>query len=55
MSIGSVYETAYRGDFNQVKVKVDEDNGIITTPDSVSFPIISLLFHLLKIISIHLL
>ena len=36
MSIGSVYETAYRGDFNQVKVKVDEDNTLVNTPDSVS-------------------
>lgn len=35
MSIGSVYETAYRGDFNQVKVKVDEDHGLINAPDSV--------------------
>ncbi|XP_035433063.2 26S proteasome non-ATPase regulatory subunit 10 [Spodoptera frugiperda] len=34
MSIGSVYETAYRGDFNQVKVKVDEDHGLINAPDS---------------------
>ncbi|XP_047024086.1 26S proteasome non-ATPase regulatory subunit 10-like [Helicoverpa zea] len=34
MSIGSVYETAYRGDFNQVKVKVDEDNALINRPDS---------------------
>ncbi|KAJ8730108.1 hypothetical protein PYW07_017146 [Mythimna separata] len=34
MSIGSVYETAYRGDFNQVKVKIDENNELILTPDS---------------------
>ncbi|KAJ8728142.1 hypothetical protein PYW08_016527 [Mythimna loreyi] len=34
MSIGSVYETAYLGDFNQVKVKVEEDNALIHTPDS---------------------
>lgn len=36
MSIGSVYETAYRGDFNQVKVKVDQDSTLVKTPDSVS-------------------
>ncbi|XP_032520773.2 26S proteasome non-ATPase regulatory subunit 10-like [Danaus plexippus] len=33
MSIGSVYETAYRGDFNQVKVKIDADSSLISTPD----------------------
>lgn len=36
MSIGSVYETAYRGDFNQVKVKIDADSSLISTPDEVS-------------------
>lgn len=35
MSIGSVYETAYKGDFNQVKVKIDENSRLIETPDSV--------------------
>lgn len=35
MSIGSVYETAYKGDFNQVKVKIDANNRLIETPDSV--------------------
>ncbi|XP_063533585.1 26S proteasome non-ATPase regulatory subunit 10-like isoform X1 [Cydia strobilella] len=34
MSIGSVYETAYKGDFNQVKVKIDQDATLITTTDS---------------------
>ncbi|XP_050671183.1 26S proteasome non-ATPase regulatory subunit 10-like [Leptidea sinapis] len=34
MSIGSVFETAYKGDFNQVKVKVDEDLVLIRTPDT---------------------
>lgn len=36
MSIGSVYETAYKGDFNQVKVRTDQDASLVTTPDSVS-------------------
>lgn len=35
MSIGSVYETAYKGDYDQVKVKIDEDISLIDTPDSV--------------------
>lgn len=35
MSIGSVYETAYKGDYNQIKVKIDEDISLIDTPDSV--------------------
>ncbi|XP_013143652.1 PREDICTED: 26S proteasome non-ATPase regulatory subunit 10-like [Papilio polytes] len=34
MSIGTVYETAYKGDFNQVKVKIDNDKSLIETPDS---------------------
>ncbi|XP_068632103.1 26S proteasome non-ATPase regulatory subunit 10-like [Battus philenor] len=33
MSKGSVYETAYRGDFNQVKVKIDSDKSLIETAD----------------------
>ncbi|CAK1547186.1 unnamed protein product [Leptosia nina] len=33
MSIGSVYEKAYKGDFNQVKVKIDEDKTLAVTPD----------------------
>lgn len=37
MSIGTVYENAYKGDFNQVKVKIDEDKSLVTTPDSVRF------------------
>lgn len=36
MSIGTVYEKAYKGDFNQVKVKIDDDKSLVTTPDSVS-------------------
>lgn len=36
MSIGTVYETAYKGDFNQVKVKIDNDKSLIETPDSVN-------------------
>lgn len=35
MSIGSVYETAYKGDFNQVKVKLDEDSSLVQRPDEV--------------------
>ncbi|CAH2087175.1 unnamed protein product [Euphydryas editha] len=34
MSIGTIYEKAYKGDFNQVKVKIDEDKYSIITPDS---------------------
>ncbi|XP_013199739.2 26S proteasome non-ATPase regulatory subunit 10 [Amyelois transitella] len=34
MSIGSVYETAYKGDFNQVKVKIDQNEALAKTPDS---------------------
>lgn len=52
MSIGSVYETAYRGDFNQVKVKVDEDNALINTPDSVSFYLLVWGDFILQIISL---
>lgn len=37
MSIGTVYEIAYKGDFNQVKVKIDQDQSLAKTPDSVSF------------------
>ncbi|RVE51250.1 hypothetical protein evm_004054 [Chilo suppressalis] len=33
MSINSIYETAYKGDFNQVKVKVDADKSLVITPD----------------------
>ncbi|GBP41978.1 26S proteasome non-ATPase regulatory subunit 10 [Eumeta japonica] len=33
MSIGTVYDIAYKGDFNQVKVRVDEDANIIHKPD----------------------
>ncbi|KAL4721631.1 hypothetical protein ACJJTC_010879 [Scirpophaga incertulas] len=33
MSINSIYETAYKGDFNQVKVKVDEDTTLVHTAD----------------------
>lgn len=36
MSIGSVYETAYKGDFNQVKVKIDQEASLVTTRDSVT-------------------
>lgn len=36
MSIGSIYEKAYKGDFNQVKVKVDEDVSLLNNSDSVS-------------------
>lgn len=35
MSIGSVYETAYKGDYNQVKVRIDEDTSLVKTPDQV--------------------
>ncbi|CAH2037474.1 unnamed protein product, partial [Iphiclides podalirius] len=34
MSIGTVFEKAYRGDYNQVKVKIDEDKSLIHTNDS---------------------
>ncbi|KAJ0177213.1 hypothetical protein K1T71_007222 [Dendrolimus kikuchii] len=33
MSIGTVYETAYKGDFNQIKVRIDRDKSLIHTPD----------------------
>lgn len=36
MSVGTVYDYAYRGDFNQVKVQLDEDKELITSPDLVS-------------------
>lgn len=36
MSINSIYETAYKGDFNQVKVKVDENFALLKTTDEVS-------------------
>lgn len=36
MSIGTVYEKAYKGDFNQVKVHIDSDETLVTTVDSVS-------------------
>lgn len=42
MSIGSVYETAYKGDFNQVKVRTDQDTSLVKTPDSVSSYLIPL-------------
>lgn len=35
MSIGSIYETAYKGDFNQTKVRIDADKSLINTPDEV--------------------
>ncbi|XP_038211865.1 26S proteasome non-ATPase regulatory subunit 10-like [Zerene cesonia] len=34
MSIGTIYEKAYKGDFNQVKVQLDTDASLIKTPDS---------------------
>ncbi|XP_034830693.1 26S proteasome non-ATPase regulatory subunit 10-like [Maniola hyperantus] len=34
MSIGTVYEKAYKGDFNQVKVKIDEDKSLIAAADT---------------------
>ncbi|KAI8435966.1 hypothetical protein MSG28_004126 [Choristoneura fumiferana] len=30
-----VYETAYKGDFNQVKVKIDQEASLVTTRDSI--------------------
>ncbi|CAG9133376.1 unnamed protein product [Plutella xylostella] len=33
MSVGTVYDTAYRGDFNQVKVKLDENVELVKTAD----------------------
>lgn len=36
MSVGTVYDTAYRGDFNQVKVKLDENVELVKTADPVS-------------------
>ncbi|XP_075973107.1 uncharacterized protein LOC142974576 [Anticarsia gemmatalis] len=33
MSLGSVYETAYKGDFNQVKVKIDQDISLVKRLD----------------------
>ncbi|KAG6445296.1 hypothetical protein O3G_MSEX003873 [Manduca sexta] len=33
MSIGSVYEIAYKGDFNQVKVKIDQDKSLVSKTD----------------------
>lgn len=49
MSIGSVYETAYKGDYNQVKVKVDQEKSLVTTPDEVSLlqsAILEILLHI---------
>ncbi|CAH0723418.1 unnamed protein product, partial [Brenthis ino] len=34
MSIGTVYDKAYKGDFNQVKVDIDSDETLLTTVDS---------------------
>ena len=39
MSIGTIYEKAYKGDFNQVKVKIDSEKPLITAPDTVSIKI----------------
>lgn len=36
MSVGTVYDTAYRGDFNLVKVRLDADADLVKTSDSVS-------------------
>ncbi|KAL0893047.1 hypothetical protein ABMA27_014699 [Loxostege sticticalis] len=33
MSINSIYEVAYKGDFNQIKVKVDENVSLVKTTD----------------------
>lgn len=37
MAINSIYETAYKGDFNQIKVKVDENFALLKSTDEVSF------------------
>ena len=36
MSIGTIYEKAYKGDFYQLKVKIDSEKPLVTAPDSMS-------------------
>lgn len=52
MSIGSVYESAYKGDYNQVKVKIDQNKSLVTTPDEVSLQTSSILFTVMSLFNI---
>lgn len=42
MSHGTVYDLAYKGDFNQVKVLLDQDETIVHKPDPVGIVLLTI-------------